>query len=77
MELAYEKLGIRPLLINKLNNAPISRSRSFMRIATALLRAGYALATRCVEVITPSWLQLETKRKWGRQRPLINKADFS
>jgi hypothetical protein len=49
MELTYEKLGIRPLLIDKLNNDPISKSR----IATALLRAGYALATRCVEVITP------------------------
>jgi hypothetical protein len=26
MELTYEILGIRPLLIDKLNNAPISRS---------------------------------------------------
>jgi hypothetical protein len=43
MGLTYEILGIRPLLIDKLSNAPISRSRSFMRIATALLRAGYAL----------------------------------
>jgi hypothetical protein len=42
MELTYEILGIRPLLIDKLSNAPISRSRSFMRIAAALLRAGYA-----------------------------------
>jgi hypothetical protein len=37
MELTYEILGIRPLLIDKLNNDPISRSP----IATALLRAGY------------------------------------
>jgi hypothetical protein len=57
MALTYEILGIRPLLIDKPNNDPISKSR----IATALLRAGYALATRCVEVITPSWLQPEAK----------------
>ena len=36
--LTYEILDIRPLLIDKLNNDPISRSW----IATALLRAGYA-----------------------------------
>jgi hypothetical protein len=42
MGLTYEILGIRPLLIDKLNNDPISRSRSFIRIATTLLRAGYA-----------------------------------
>jgi hypothetical protein len=51
MALTYEKLGIRPLLIDKLNNAPISRSRSFMQIATALLRAGYALATRWLRAV--------------------------
>jgi hypothetical protein len=39
MGLTYEILGIRPLLIEELNNDPISKSR----IATALLRAGYAL----------------------------------
>ena len=61
MGLTYEILGIRPLLIGKLNNDPISRSRSFIRIATAVLRAGYALATRRTEVITPSWLQPEAK----------------
>ena len=42
MELTHEILGIRPLLIDKLNNDPISRSRGFIRIATTLLRAGYA-----------------------------------
>jgi hypothetical protein len=37
MALTYEILGIRPLLIDKLNNDPISKSR----IAMALLRVGY------------------------------------
>ena len=40
--LTYEILGIRPLLIDELNNDSITRSRSFVRIAAALLRAGYA-----------------------------------
>ena len=39
MALTYEILGIRPLLIDKQNNDSISKSP----IATALLRAGYAL----------------------------------
>jgi hypothetical protein len=42
MVFTYEILGIRSLLIDKLNNDPISRSRSFIRIATTLLRASYA-----------------------------------
>jgi hypothetical protein len=42
MGLTYEILGIRPLLIDELSNAPISRNRSFIRITAALLRAGYA-----------------------------------
>ena len=75
MELTYEMLGIRPLLIEKLNIDPISRSRSFIRIATALMRAGYAPATRRTEVITPSWLQPEAKGKRGRPDSLIIKAE--
>jgi hypothetical protein len=69
MELTYEMLGIRPLLIEKLNIDPISRSQSFIRIATALLRAGYAPATRRTEVITPSWLQPEAKERGVARTP--------
>src|SRR5277367_6088605 len=37
-------------------------------------RYSYALATRCIEAITPSWLQPEAKEMRGRLDSLIFKA---
>ena len=61
-------LGIRPLLIDKLNNDSISKSRM----------DSYGIATRRTEAITPLWLQPEAIEGYrvsrGHHEYLILKA---
>jgi hypothetical protein len=46
MELTYEILGIRPLLIDKLNNDPISKS--YVTWAVITVATGIILAIDCL-----------------------------
>jgi len=52
LALTYEILGIRPLLVDELNNYMILRNRSLMT-PYGLVRLCYALATGRTEAITP------------------------